>query len=87
MANVQNVWCKDLLKVIVNGSSFRPLQFGHVSDYFASQQMLLIPWTKVNYFQYNINNPCIVDDQSCKHYSTRQCRQCKAEYEGNRKAK
>ena len=87
MANVQNVWCKDLLKVIVNGSSFRPLQFGHVSDYFASQQMLIIPWTSAHYFKYNIDNPCIVDDQSCKHYSTRQCRQCKAEYEGNRKAK
>ena len=85
IANVRNVWCKDLLNSIVNGSSFRPSQFGHVSDYFASQQMLLIPWTKVNYFQYNMNNPCIVDDQSCKHYRSRQCRQCKAEYDGNKK--
>ena len=87
IANVRHVWCKDLLNSIVNGSSFRPSQFGHVSDYFASQQMLLIPWTKVHYFQYNINNPCIVDDQSCKHYRTRQCRQCKAEYDGNTKMK
>ena len=87
IANNRNMWCKDLLKVIVNGSSFRPSQFGHVSDYFASQHMLIIPWTNVDYFKYNINNPCIVDDQSCKHYSTRQCRQCKAEYEGNRKVK
>ena len=85
IANVRHVWCKDLLNSIVNGSSFRPSQFGHVSDYFASQQMLIIPWTNVNYFKYNIDNPCIVDDQSCKHYSTRQCRQCKAEYEGKSK--